>query len=402
MSAGLEVADVFRRHGTAYRRAHDGHLGRVERRVMSAIELCRTAALGGHTEACSDCGLVRCAYNSCRNRHCPKCQGQARIDWLAARQAELLPVPYFHVVFTLPARIAAIAYQNKAVVYDLLFKASSEAVLTIAADPEHLGGRIGITAVLHTWGSTMTHHPHVHMIVPGGGIALDGKRWLSCQPRFLLPVPVLTKLFQGLMLAKLLAAHKAGRLTFFGQHAHLAERKAFAAYLAPLRKIKWYVYTKPPFGGPHAVLAYLSRYTHRVAISNSRLIAADSTGVTFKYKDYRRKGPQRYQTMTLATDEFIRRFLTHVLPKGFHRIRHYGLLASGTKADTIAQARALIALATPAPTAQKPQAPDSTATDKPAQACSCCGGRMLIIETFARGTTPRYRPNTPVIRIDTS
>ncbi len=398
----LEVADIFRNHGAAWRKANAGHVSLGQLKVMSAIEHCRTAVLGGHVLRCEDCSHTVIAYNSCRNRHCPKCQGAAAKAWLAEREAELLPVGYFHVVFTLPGQIADIAYHNKPVVYDLLFKASSETVLTIAADPKRLGGRIGITAVLHTWGSTMTHHPHVHMIVPGGGISLDGSRWVSCRPRYFLPVPVFSKLFRRLMLEKLLAAHKAGQLQFFGKHAPLAEYKTFAAYLAPLRKIKWYVYTKPPFGGPHAVLAYLSRYTHRVAISNSRLIAADSTGVTFKYKDYRRKGPQRYQTMTLATDEFIRRFLTHVLPKGFHRIRHYGLLASGTKADTIAQARALIALATPAPTAQKPQAPDSTATDKPAQACSCCGGRMLIIETFARGTTPRYRPNTPVIRIDTS
>jgi hypothetical protein len=237
----LEVADIFRDHGPAWRQAHAGHVSLDQLKVMSAIERCRTAALGGHVERCEDCAYTTIAFNSCRNRHCPKCQGATARQWLAEREAELLPVPYFHVVFTLPDRIAAIAYQNKAVVYDLLFKASSEAVLTIAADPEHLGARIGITAVLHTWGSTMTHHPHVHMIVPGGGIALDGKRWLSCQPRFLLPVPVLTKLFQGLMLAKLLAAHKDGRLTFFGQHAHLAERKAFAAYLAPLRSIKWYV-----------------------------------------------------------------------------------------------------------------------------------------------------------------
>jgi hypothetical protein len=319
----VEVADIFRGHGPAWRQANAGHVSLDQLKVMSAIESCRTAALGGHIERCEDCAYTAIAYNSCRNRHCPKCQGAAAQQWLTEREAELLPVPYFHVVFTLPAKIASIAYQNKAVVYDLLFKASSEAVLTIAADPKHLGARIGITAVLHTWGSTMTHHPHVHMIVPGGGIALDGKRWLSCQSRFLLPVPVLAKLFPGLMLHKLLAAHKAGQLKFFGQHAHLAERKAFAAYLAPLRRIKWHVYSKPPFGGPKAVLAYLSRYTHRVAIANSRLIACRQDGVTFRYKDYRADGRARYKRMTLATDEFIRRFLIHVLPKGFHRIRHF-------------------------------------------------------------------------------
>jgi len=396
----LEVADVFRDHGPAWRQANAGHVSLDQLKVMSAIERCRTAALGGHVERCEDCTYTTIAYNSCRNRHCPKCQSAAAREWLAEREAELLPVPYFHVVFTLPARIASIAYQNKAVVYDLLFKASSEAVLTIAADPEHLGARIGITAVLHTWGSTMTHHPHVHMIVPGGGIALDGKRWLSCQPRFLLPVPVLTKLFQGLMLAKLLAAHKAGRLTFFGQHAHLAERKAFAAYLAPLRRINWYVYSKPPFGGPKAVLAYLSRYTHRVAISNRRLITFDQHGVTFRYKDYCADGRARYKRMTLATDEFIRRFLIHVLPKGLHRIRHYGLLARSTCADNIARARELLAVSTP----QDHNAEADTELPTPSHPCPCCGGRMITIEIFERGSTPRHRPTGPItaIRIDTS
>jgi hypothetical protein len=400
----LEVADVFRDHGAAWRRANAGHVSLDQLKVMSAIERCRTAALGGHVERCEDCAYTTIAYNSCRNRHCPKCQGAAAREWLAEREAELLPVPYFHVVFTLPARIAAIAYQNKAVVYDLLFKASSEAVLTIAADPEHLGARIGITAVLHTWGSTMTHHPHVHMIVPGGGIALDGKRWLSCQPRFLLPVPVLTKLFQGLMLAKLLVAHKAGRLTFFGQHAHLAARKAFAAYLAPLRRINWYVYSKPPFGGPKAVLAYLSRYTHRVAISNRRLITFDHHGVTFRYKDYCADGRARYKRMTLATDEFIRRFLIHVLPKGLHRIRHYGLLARPSCADNIARARELLAVSTPQDHNTEADAVNPIEPPNPSHPCPCCGGRMITIEIFERGSTPRHRPTGPItaIRIDTS
>ena len=400
----LEVADVFRDHGPAWRQANAGHVSLDQLKVMSAIERCRTAALGGHVARCQDCSYTTIAYNSCRNRHCPKCQGAAARQWLAEREAELLPVPYFHVVFTLPARIATIAYQNKAVVYDLLFKASSEAVLTIAADPEHLGARIGITAVLHTWGSTMTHHPHVHMIVPGGGIALDGKRWLSCQPRFLLPVPVLTKLFQGLMLAKLLAAHKAGRLTFFGQHAHLAERKAFAAYLAPLRRINWYVYSKPPFGGPKAVLAYLSRYTHRVAISNRRLITSDEDGVTFRYKDYCADGRARYKRMTLATDEFIRRFLMHVLPKGLHRIRHYGLLARPSCADNIARARELLAVPMPQDHNTEADAVNPIEPPNPSHPCPYCGGRMITIEIFERGSTPRHRPTGPItaIRIDTS
>jgi hypothetical protein len=397
----LEVADIFRRHGPAWRQANAGHVSLGQLKVMSAIERCRTAALGGHVARCQDCAYTTIAYNSCRNRHCPKCQGAAAKQWLAEREAELLPVPYFHVVFTLPARIAAIAYQNKAVVYDLLFTAAAETVLTIAADPKHLGARIGITAVLHTWGSTMTHHPHVHMIVPGGGISLDGSRWLSCRPRFFLPVPVFSNLFRGLMLAKLLAAHKAGQLKFFGQHAHLADRKAFAAYLAPLRRRKWYVYSKPPFGGPEAVLAYLSRYTHRVAISNRRLIAFDHNGVTFRYKDYRADGRARYKLMTLATDEFIRRFLIHVLPKGFHRIRHYGLFAKASCADNIARAREL--LAGPKPQ-REPADADVTGPNGPPTPCPCCGGRMIIIETFARGCQPRYQPSTtaPAIRIDTS
>jgi hypothetical protein len=400
----LEVADIFRDHGAAWRKANAGHVSLDQLKVMSAIERCRTAALGGHVERCDDCSYTTIAYNSCRNRHCPKCQGAAAREWLAEREAELLPVPYFHVVFTLPARIASIAYQNKAVVYDLLFKASSEAVLTIAADPEHLGVRIGITAVLHTWGSTMTHHPHVHMIVPGGGIALDRKHWLSCQPRFLLPVPVLTKLFQGLMLAKLLAAHRAGRLAFFGPHAHLAERKAFAAYLAPLRRITWYVYAKPPFGGPKAVLAYLARYTHRVAIANSRLLARDQQGVTFRYKDYRADGRARQKVMTLGADEFIRRFLLHVLPKSFHRIRHYGLLARPSCADNIARARELLAVTMPQDHNADAGAVDPNEPTTPSHPCPCCGGRMITIEIFERGSTPRHRPTGPIaaIRIDTS
>src|SRR2546425_478278 len=325
----LEVADISRDHGPAWRQANAGHVSLGQLKVMSAIESCRTAALGGHVARCEKCSHTLIAYNSCRNRHCPKCQGAAAKEWLAEREADLLPVPYFHVVFTVPAQISDIAYQNKAVIYDILFKASAETMLTIAADPKHLGGRIGITSVLHTWGSALTHHPHLHMIVPGGGFSLDDKRWISGRPRYFLPVKVLSRLFRRLFMEKLVAAHAAGRLCFFGKHAALAEREAFAAYLAPLRKIEWCVYTKPPFGGPRAVLAYLSRYTHRVAISNHRLIAADEGGVTFKWKDYRLEGPGRYKTMTLPTHEFIRRFLMHLLPKGVHRIRHYGLFANG-------------------------------------------------------------------------
>src|ERR1700704_606898 len=385
----LEVADIFRNHGAAWRKANAGHVSLGQLKVMSAIESCRTVALGGHVLRCEDCSHTQIAYNSCRNRHCPKCQGAAAKEWLPAREAELLPVPDYHVVFTLPAQIADIAYQNKAVIYDLLFTTSAETITTIAADPKHLGARIGLISVLHTWGSTMTHHPHVHMIVPGGGISLDGKRWVSCRPKFFLAAPVLACLFRGLFLHKLLAAHRAGRLTFFGAHAHLNNTRAFAAYLAPLHKTKWYVYGKRPFGGPKAVLAYLSRYTHRVAISNSRLIAADKTGVTFRYKDYRIEGPGRYKTMTLKPGEFIRRFLIHVLPNGFHRIRHYGLLASGTRADNIARARQLLD-----GTAGQSEAGDTSCAEinepKPlSQPCPCCGGRMIVIERFQRGCSPR-------------
>jgi Putative transposase/Transposase zinc-binding domain len=394
----LEVADIFRSHGPAWRQTHAGHLSLDQLKVMSAIERCRTAELGGHVARCADCAYTTIAYNSCRNRHCPKCQGAAAKDWLADREADLLPVPYYHLVFTLPAAVADIAYQNKAVVYDLLFKTSAETMLTIAADPKHLGAKIGITCVLHTWGSAMTHHPHVHMIVPGGGISLDDRRWVRCRPGFFLPVRVLSRLFRRLFLDKLIATHQAGRLSFFGDHAHLADTPSFAAYLSPLRKAEWVVYAKQPFGGPEAVLAYLSRYTHRVAIANSRLIACNQQGVTFKWKDYRIDGRDRYKRMTLATDEFIRRFLIHVLPKGLHRIRHYGLFAKGACADNIARARELLA-------APKPQGePVDDAADHNKPSCPCCGGRMIIIETFERGATPRHQPTSPVIaiKIDTS
>jgi hypothetical protein len=398
----LEVADIFRDHGAAWRHANRGHVSLCQLKVMSAIESCRTAALGGHVARCEDCTHTTIAYNSCRNRHCPKCRAAAAREWLAAREAELLPVPYFHIVFTLPSAIGDIAYQNKAVVYDLLFKASSEAMLTIAADPKHLGARIGITAVLHSWGSAMTHHPHVHMIVPGGGLAMDGSRWISCKPNFFLPVLVLAKLFRRLMLEKLLAAHQAGKLQFLGSHAYLADAKAFAAFLAPLRKKRWFVYAKRPFAGPKAVLAYLSRYTHRVAISNRRLIAVDEHSVTFTVKDYRIEGPGRYTTMTLAVDEFIRRFLLHVLPTGFHRIRHYGLLASGKRGETIARARELLGLAPPV--VEQAVDSDPMAAQVLPNPCPCCGGRMIVIETFAPGCQPKHRPTpAPVaIRIDTS
>jgi hypothetical protein len=399
----LEVADVLNAHGDAYVARHRGHLSRGHLKVMSAIRACRTAALGGHVARCEACDHVEIAYNSCRNRHCPKCQGQIARAWLAERQADLLPVPYYHVVFTLPAPVAAIAFQNKAVVYDLLFRTAANTLLTIAADPRHLGARIGLTAVLHTWGSALTHHPHVHIVVPGGGLAPDGSRWIACRPGFFLPVRVLSRLFRRLFLDRLAAAHGAGRLAFHGDLAPLADPAAFAAHLAPLRRSEWVVYAKRPFAGPGAVLAYLSRYTHRVALSNRRLIAADSHGVTFTYKDYRREGRDRYRTMTLGPHEFIRRFLIHVLPKGFHRIRHYGLFASAERRHNIAQLRQL--LAAPAPKPEVDDVEDKAAASKPlAPACPCCGGRMVIIETFERGATPSYRPTTPTrrLRIDTS
>ena len=304
----------------------------------------------------TDCGHWRIAYNSCRNRHCPKCQGAAARTWLAEREADLLPVGYFHVVFTLPAEVADIALQNKAIVYDLLFRAASETMMTIAADPKHLGARIGITAVLHTWGSAMTHHPHIHMIVPGGGISLDGRRWVSSRPAFLLPVRVLGMLFRRLFLTRLIELHDAGRLAFFGTQAGLADRRVFLRHLAPQsgRSGGWSMPSRRS-AGPEAVLAYLSRYTHRVAISNRRLIAFDETGVTFRYKDYRRDGPERQRVMTLAPHEFIRRFLLHVLPRGFHRIRHYGLLASSARKASIARARELLAVAPPPEPVESPE-----------------------------------------------
>jgi hypothetical protein len=397
----LEVADIFRAHGPAWREANAGHVSLGQLKAMSAIENCRTAALGGHVARCEDCAHTVIAYNSCRNRHCPKCQGAAARTWLAEREAELLPVPYYHLVFTLPAAVADIAYQNKAAVYDLLFKASSETLITIAADPKHLGARVGAISVLHTWGSALTHHPHVHMIAPGGGLSLVGLRWVACRPGFFLPVRVLSRLFRRLFLEKLMAAFDAGQLQFFGARADLATRDAFAAFLAPLRKVEWVVFAKRPFGGPEAVLAYLARYTHRVAISNSRLIALQDGAVAFKWKDYRIKGRDRHKTMTLAVPEFIRRVLTHVLPTGFHRIRHYGLFASGVRAHNIALARRLLAGAAQARQDGGVNDPGDADSPTPSRPCPCCGGRMIIIETFERPGAQRPASHSQ-IRIDTS
>jgi hypothetical protein len=399
----LEVADVFRACGPAWRRRQAGHLSLGQLKVMAAIERCRTAALGGHVAACEDCGHIHVAYNSCRNRHCPKCQGAAAKDWLAARQAELLPVPYYHVVFTLPAEIARIAYQNKAHVYGILFTAASQTLLTIAADPKHLGAKIGITAVLHTWGSAMTHHPHVHCIVPGGGISLatgeegatptgtqNTERWISCRPGFFLPVRVLSRLFRRLFLEKLTAAHDDGSLQFFSDHLGLVDRDRFAAFLAPLRKTEWVVYAKRPFAGPKAVLAYLSRYTHRVAISNSRLIAFDDHRVTFGWKDYRTKSRDRQKVMTLDSAEFIRRFLLHVLPHRFHRIRHYGLFANGGRAQNLARVRQLLNVE--APQDQPVTETHHDPTPPLSQPCPNCGGPMIVIDTFKPQYTPSGHP----------
>jgi hypothetical protein len=397
----LEVADVFRAHGAAWRKANAGHASLAQLKVMSAIETCRTAALGGHVERCEDCAHERVAYNSCRNRHCPKCQGAAARQWLEDREAELLPVPYYHVVFTLPASIGAIAFHNKAAVYDLLFRTAAETLTAIAADPKHLGARIGLTAVLHTWGSALTHHPHVHVIVPGGGLSPDGSRWIACKPGFFLPVRVLSRLFRRLFLEGLAALYSAGRLAFFGDLAPLADKSALDAALAPLRRSKWVVYAKRPFAGPEAVLAYLARYTHRVAISNSRLIALDKAGVSFKWKDYRIKGGDRLKTMTLDAAEFIRRFLLHVLPSGFHRIRHYGLFASALRACNIENARRLLAATETSPDSSRAETDSQAETASPVHRCPCCGGRMVIVETFD-APRPARSPSPTQIRIDTS
>ena len=387
----LELADVFRRHGDAYLRDHAGHLGRSERRVMGAIAACRTAALGGHVEHCDACGLTRVAYNSCRNRHCPKCQGAARAAWLAARQSELLPVPYFHLVFTLPPAAAEIAFQNKALVYALLMRAAAEATIRLAA--KRLGAKIGLLAVLHTWGQTLTHHPHTHCVVPGGGVSLDGKRWIASKPGFFLPVKALARIFRRSFLARLEAAFDKGALSFFGELTALAEHRAFSTRIRSLRKIDWVVYAKPPFGDPSQVLAYLARYTHRAAIANSRLVEITDDEVAFAYKDYRHNG--RHRIMRLAPDEFIRRFLLRVLPDGFHRIRHYGFLAKGDRNESLELCRKLAAANQPddlePSIAKQKSASDASA----AILCPDCGELMRRI-----GAVPPFRPRP--FRCDTS
>jgi|TARA_B100000315_G_C14567889_1_gene583902 hypothetical protein len=393
----LEMADILRRHGPAYRRERAGRLSRGQLRVMGAIEACRTAILGGHLERCTDCSHRRIAYNSCRNRHCPKCQGRAARAWLEDRKAELLPVPYFHVVFTLPAPVAAIAYHNKTVVYSILFRAAAQTLRTIAADPRHLGAEIGVIAVLHSWGQNLHHHPHLHCIVPGGGLSPDGSRWITCRPSFFLPVRVLSRLFRRLFLQELRAAHHAGDLHFFSDLAPLAEARAFAAHLAPLGNTDWVVYAKRPFGGPEAVLAYLGRYTHRVAIANSRLVGIEDGRVSFRWRDYRHHG--RRKIMTLSVDEFIRRFLLHVLPSGFHRIRHYGFLANGHRAARLALCRRLLEAPEP-DTAEEPVEEDRDSDQSNArslQPCPSCGAPMVRIETL-----PRLDRHHRIKRLDSS
>ncbi len=397
-----EVAEIFRRFGPDYRRTHDGHLSLGQIKVMAAIEKCRTAALGGHVDRCDSCRFTRISYNSCGNRHCPKCQAAAAKEWLAEREAELLPVPYFHLVFTIPEQLNPIVFHNKAVAGDTLFKTAAKTVLILGADPKWLGAKLGLTAVLHSWGRAMTFHPHIHMIVPGGGISLDGQRWVGCKPRFFLPVKVLGSLFRRLFLERLRAAHK--ELRFQGEMAGLADPDAFRRFLAPLRQINWNVYAKPPFAGPEEVLKYLARYTHRIAISNSRIVSIDEDAVRFRYK-HRKDGKVTMKMMTVTPDEFIRRFLLHVLPDGFHRIRHYGWLASGSKAKNLARARELLNVPPPA---LKPAREfvdedgvvhEDNSTLPP---CPCCGGHMTIIEWFERGCLPRHQPSPPTPRIDSS
>lgn len=394
--APLEVADVLRRYGAAYRQTHAGSLSLAQRRVMSAVELCRTAALGGHVEQCDACGHQRIAYNSCRNRHCPRCQSLARAQWLDDRQADLLPVPYFHVVFTVPEEIAAIAYQNKAVVYDILFQATAETLQTIAADPKHLGADIGFIAILHTWGQNLLHHPHLHCVVPGGGLALDHSRWIACRPGFFLPVRVLSRLFRRLFLERLQRASETGRLRFFNALAPLQHVQAFARYLDGPRRAEWVVYAKEPFGGPQQVLDYLGRYTHRVVISNNRLIDIADGHVTFRWKDYRHESAQR--VMQLDAPEFIRRFLLHVLPRGLQRIRHYGFLSNRRRETGLAECRRLLEVIPPRATAPDAFSQDyrdryARLTGRSLRVCPACArGHMVCIELLPHHARPRAPP----------
>jgi Putative transposase/Transposase zinc-binding domain len=392
---GLEVADVFRRFGPAFRDQHGASLSAARRRAMLAIERCRTAALGGHVERCGDCGHQRIAYNSCRNRNCPKCQGLARAQWLADRQAELLDVPYFHVVFTVPEPIATIAFQNQTAVYDILFRVASETLRTIAADPKHLGAEIGFLAVLHTWGQNLLHHPHLHCLVPGGGIAPGGQSWITCRSGFFLPVRVLSRVFRGLFLHHLEKAFAAGELHFFPEHRHLHEPTAFRRYLAPTRVTEWVVYAKRPFAGPAQVLDYVGRYTHRVAISNNRLVSIDAERVRFRWKDYRNGSQQK--TMSLQAGEFIRRFLIHVLPEGFHRIRYFGFLGNCHRAQKLALCRELLRMAPTAPADPPADYRDwhESLTGTSLRQCPLClTGTMVVVGCIERPMVCQPIPDT--------
>lgn len=381
----LEVADVFRRYGEAYRQQHDASMSMGQRRVMTAIEVCRTAVLGGHLERCDQCGFERNAFNSCRDRHCPKCQCLARAQWIEDRQTELLDVPYFHVVFTVPEEIAALAYQNKEVVDGILFQTTAETLKTIAADSQHLGAEIGFFAVLHTWGQNLQVHPHLHCVVPGGGLSPDGQRWVSCRPGFFLPVRVLSRLFRRLFLEALRKAFDFGKLQFFAALEPLREPLAFAQLLDRMKACEWVVYAKRPFAGPKQVLDYVGRYTHRVAISNNRLLDIENGQVRFQWKDYRHEGQSK--TMTLSADEFIRRFLLHVLPDGFQRIRYYGFLGNRYRKEKLERCRCLLGMPVPASLTGEPPAEKDyldryeELTGRSLHQCPQCGqGRMLVVK----------------------
>src|SRR5271166_4521425 len=393
---GLEVADVFRHFGPAFRDQHGAALSGARRRAMIAIESCRTAALGGHVERCGECGHQRIAYDSCRNRNCPKCQGLARAQWIADRQAELLDVPYFHVVFTVQREIEAIAFQNQTVVYGILFRAASETLCTIAADTEHLGAENFFLGVLHTWAQNLLHLPHIHFLFPGGGIAPDGDRWIACRPGFFLPVRVLSEMFRGKFLHYLEKAFSAEELKFFSAHRHLQEPAAFRRYLAPVWNSEWVVYAKRPFAGPAQVLDYVGRYTHRVAISNNRLVSMDNGKVRFRWKDYR--DGNRQKTMTLDGGEFIRRFLIHVLPDGFHRIRYYGFLGNCHRTRKLARCRELLGMAPAAPTPDPPadyRDRFKALTGRSLRECPHChAGIMVVIASIARTRTCQLLPDT--------
>jgi predicted RNA-binding Zn-ribbon protein involved in translation (DUF1610 family) len=390
----LEVADIFRRFGPQFRQQHSGHLSYQQYQVMNAVERCRHAELGGHTLTCQDCGHVHIAYNSCRNRHCPKCQGSAAKRWLQKRMQDVLPIEYYHVVFSLPAELADLAYYNKSVMYKLLFQAVSETLMTLAADPKRLGAKVGGTLVLHTWGSAMTHHPHIHGIITGGGLSADGERWIRCKNSYFLPVKVLSRLFRRLYLQKVTRAFKQQQLKFINRFKKLKAPNDFGLWLNQFRKVKWVVYAKPPFGGPESVLAYLSRYTHRVAIANSRLLSLKDQQVTFKYKDYREEDQTKiHKVMTLDVNNFMQRFLLHILPPGFHRIRHFGLLTNSNRKNNLAKARQLLAGATSS-AIEEDNNPDMSQTEAIDSSfyCPVCGSLHILVIDIPRQPPKRAPP----------